>query len=438
MGRFSRRLLVAIAVAVSACAYYDDSLLAPIDGAVESGGGGASGAEPAGAGGAEVSGGTSGNGTSGNGGAGEAGSGSSVGGAAGQAGATQGGSAGNGGAALPACVSKRPPGPPMGSAGSSAGTAGASGAAGEITFDLALRDFDFGETSTTNKAGYDLDGACTACSCQGDTSSRCLLPKLTDGVATTDGTEGEDHGARALFLAASPFLTTISSTGIKQAVDAGEFTVLLRIANYNQQLNDPQVTVAWYVGTKLPKMPAWDGNDAWPIREYAVKNKDVNQPLSVDSNAYVRDGVLVAGPKGPDGTSREVPFQVSADFRVLISGVFVTGKLVPSGSTFSLEEGILAGKWSTDDVLRQMSGLRVFGQQLCPGTDPYLQLATKVCSTADIALFDGSPTDPCTAISIGVSYRATPAKLGPVADQPPPANDCKTPFESAKHGCGAL
>lgn len=432
MGRFSRRLFVASAIAVSACAYYDDSLLAPIDGAVEGragrGGAGRGGAESAGAAGTEGGGTTGGTG----GGAG-VGNGTSVGGASGEAGATTGGAAGSAGAALPACTSRRPPGPPTGAAGM-----GTAGAGGEITFDLALRDFDFGETSPTNKAGYDLDGACTACACQGDTSSRCLLPKLTDGVATTDGTEGEDHGARALFLAASPFLTTISSTGIKQAVDAGDFTVLLRIANYNRLPDDPQVTVSWYVGTKLPKMPAWDGNDAWPIREYAVKNKDVNQPLSVDSNAYVRDGVLVAGPKGADGTSREVPFQVSADFGVLISGVFVTGKLVPSGSSFSLEDGILAGKWSTDDVLRQMSGLRVFGQQLCPGTDPYLQLATKVCSTADIALFDGTPTDPCTAISIGVAYRATPAKLGAVVDQPPPANDCKTPFDTAKHGCGAL
>ena len=120
------------------------------------------------------------------------------------------------------------------------------------------------------------------------------------------------------------------------------------------------------------------------------------------------------------------------------TGVFVTARLVPMAGSYSLEDGVLAGKWSSDDVLKQLSGLRIFGQQLCPGSDPYVQLASKVCSTADIALFDGSPTDPCTAISVGVSYRATPAKLGVVVDQPDPASDCKTPFDPAKHGCSAL
>lgn len=407
---------------MAACAYYDDSLLAPIPGA-EGGAGGGGGASTVG-------------GTAGVAGAGAGAGGDGAGAAgAGVAGAAQSGAggdaAGAAGASAP-CVSRRPPGPP------SAGSSG-QGGAGDVSFVVALRDFDFGETAVT-VAGYDLDGACTNCVCEGDTASRCLLPTPTNQVAITDGPQGEDRGARALFLAAAPFLAEVSSQGIQDAVDAGKFTVVLRISGYNGLPDDPSVSAAWFVGTKLPSPPKWDGTDAWPVRSYGVVDGDIDKPISVDNNAYVRDSILVAGPKGVDGTSREVPFQVSADFLITISSVFVTGRVVkgPADGQFALEDGVLAGKWATDDVLRQLTGLRIFGEQVCPGTQVFEQLAQQVCSTSDIALFDGAPTDPCNAISVGIAFAAAPAQIGGINPEPLPANDCKQPFDSAKDGCGAL
>jgi hypothetical protein len=407
---------VVVAVGVAACGYYDDSLLAPIAGAEAGGGGG--GGEPGGVAGSSA------------GAAGEAVVGGSAGVGAGSS-SGQAGVAGSGGATETFCGSRRPPAPPS--------TSGEAGGAGDVSFVVALRGFDFGETSTT-VAGYDLDGACTNCTCDGDTASRCLLPTPANLVAATDGPQGEDRGGRALFLAAAPLIPSVSSNGIQGAVENGDFTILLKVSGYNGTPDDAEVTVAWFVGTTLDKQPLWDGTDAWPIRSYGVYDGDVNKPASVDNKAYVRDSVLVAGPKGVDGTSREVPFQVSPDFLLKISGVFVTGRIVagPSPGKFGLEDGILAGKWSTDDVLRQLSGLVVFGERVCPGVESFKQIAQQVCSNADVSLFDGTPTDPCDAISIGVAFNASPAQLGPIIPEPTPTEECQPSFDATKHGCGAL
>lgn len=400
----------------SACAYYDDSLLAPLDGGPEPGGGaGGSAAGAAGKAGER-------------GGNGAAGAIAMVGGGGGGA-ASASGSAGGGGTA---CVSRRPPGPPTSAGGGGAG-------ADSISFTVAFRDFDFGEAPTsTVVAGYDLDGACTDCTCTGDTSSRCLPRPGATKAAITDGPQGEDRGARALFQAGAAIFEPISSQGVKKAVDSGQFTVLLRVSGYNGLADDTNVVVAWFVGAGLPAPPKWDGSDEWPVREYGVKNGDVNQPVSVDTAAYVRDHVLVAGPKGVDGTSREVPLQVSADFLLTVSSVFVTGRIVPSGSSYALQDSILAGKWKTEDILRQVSGLSFGGVPICPGTPLYAQIGTTICNSSDVSLFDGTPTDACNAVSLGVTFLATPARIGSVKAQPPPTNACAKPFDPAKDGCSSL
>jgi hypothetical protein len=400
-----------VAVGVAACAYYDDSLLAPIPGSGDEGG---AAGQPAGAGAG-----------------GGAGAPAGQGGAAGTTEAGQAGALGGSSGAGNACVSRRPPGPPASSGGAAGG--------GDLSFVVALRAFDFGEAST-GVFGYDLDGACTNCACEGDTASRCLLPTPVNQVAVTDGPQGEDRGGRAVFLAAAPLIPAVSSNGIQEAVDAGQFTIVLRVSGYNGLPDDPNVTVAWFVGTDLPNKPAWDGTDAWPVRSYGVYDNDVNKPASVDNNAYVRDSVLVAGPKGVDGTSKEVPFQVSQDFLINISGVFVTGRIAPGPTpgTFALEDGILAGKWSANDVLRQLSGLLIFGERVCPSSSSYKQIAQQICSNADVTLFDGAPTDPCNAISVGIAFTAAPAQIGPVNAEPTPVQECKPAFNPETDGCGAL
>lgn len=412
---------VLVVGAFGACTYYDDSLLAPTE-------------EPSGSGG-------SGRGEGGSGAAGNAmipqggAGGTAVAGGGGAAIAGGGGAsptAGSSGGSNPACQLKRPPGKPSVAAGGAAGAAGG----GDRDFTVAFREFDFGESTETT--GYDLDGACTGCTCQGDTTARCLLPAMPTPGAAKDGLEGEDHGAKALLTKFSVLRPDVSSKGITKATENGDSTVLIRISGYNGLADDPSVRVAWYTANKLGKKPAWDGNDVWPVRAYGVMENNPDKPVYVDENGYVAGFVVVGGPKGPDKTSREVPLQISEDFGVKVTGAYLTGTITPSGTSFSLEKGTVAGKWGVEDVLRQLGSIKLGGVGICPDTPLYATIGKEVCAAADIGLVDtGSPTDPCNAISVGIGFRAEPAKLGIVAGQDPPMPACAPPFDPLKDGCGS-
>jgi hypothetical protein len=112
-----------------------------------------------------------------------------------------------------------------------------------------------------------------------------------------------------------------------------------------------------------------------------------------------------------------------------LSGSIVTAHLVQTQGGWSLQDGLLAGRWSTRKLLTSLSALTdpfMSSQYLC-GTDPtYGSLKTQICAAADLTTdpkLDRTGA-PCSALSVAFGFTAMPARLGEVYDKGPMVMGC--------------
>jgi hypothetical protein len=265
--------------------------------------------------------------------------------------------------------------------------------------------------------GYDLDGVCT---CPGPPS--CVAPPGVE--VTCDGDGGTDRAGSAL-------LETLAQLGESKgnpsgSVRAGGKNVLLRLRNYNGGLDDTSVELAAYLshGTEgiqggKPKVPAFDGSDVWTVDPLSLAGGAAPPyvPLTVDTNAYVSGGTLVA--------EVDVPLPLGLDLKV--RGGVLTAKLLRDGASYRLD-GIVVGRYPTGDFLTHLDVLRdPFNDSgLCGTSRLYADIKATICARVDIAADrtkDGTSA-PCDSLGVALLFTAGPATLGAVFQRPPPARGC--------------
>ena len=494
-----RSLLVPALAVLAACSYYDNTLLkfSPDDvGAAGStgmgtgGGSGTSGQAGQGGSGGQGgggSGGASGAGASGGaqgGAAGSAGSGGESGasgsaGSAGSAGtAGSAGSAGNAGSAGGplACNRVTLPPRPVGTAGSggsagsgasgkagasgmgagsagtnggSAGVSGGGGVAGTGTgaggtdgfpgfpaegLVFAMRTLDFAENQKPEEStlGFDLDGACTCLDTQVETCTT-LKPR----AALCDGPGGRDNSFPRLYKDLISFGFADSSTAITQDLDAGRYTILLRLQNYNGLPDDNDVKLSFYVGGDCPS-PAWDGNDQWTVLSTSVTDGDLDKPRVVDASAYVTGGVLVASIPTFDENDDRVIVQLNDKFAVALTGAVIVAKIESLLGRWRITQGTLSGRWRDKDFFEYFSTFRAALEQPTQCTDSvfYPQIKSTFCNYADVSGSIGDVTGACSAMSIATRFTAQVAGLGAIQQVvPTPPSTCPPATNPATDSC---
>lgn len=368
-----------------------------------------------------------------------------------------------------------------GAGGSDAGGGGGGGAAGcqhasypdppaqsdpgvnDVQFVLAARSLDFGETDDAAgpQIGYDLDDRCT---CQGE-GSNCIEPDWAT-EDNCDGPQGRDNAWAKLFHSASLFDASLSSANFAAQVDAGDFTMLVRVWDYNGEPNDDQVTVAIYASPGFGKdpcngpsaLPSWVGHDRWPVMHTALNGTggagggwptggcggghgvppgyDLDDPRWLDVNAYVNQGVMVASlPNSEILLSGD-----DSSAKVKLTVAFMTGtlELNPSTLQWEIRDGLLAGRWEINALLATLGSLVTgAGEALCTDHLLYQPIKTAVCSFPDVTAGISGPTAPCNAISFGMAFEAYEAELGVVffpTQQPP---TCPPETDPANDECGS-
>jgi hypothetical protein len=362
-----------------------------------------------------------------------------------------------------------------GSGGTSTSTGGAAGATGgggnpcghvqvpappassdqgsDMELLVAMRELDLGESRLSDGplVGFDLDALCT---CAGEGAS-CNRPSWADAVVC-DGPEGRDNAAAQLFQAASVFAPQLASSSFTAQIGSGRFSLLFRVRNYNGQPNDEQVTVAFFASpgrdknTCMPQgQPNWDGSDSWPIASTSLEpptgqggaggggcgapGYDFETPRFVDAEAYVSDGVLVAAPD-------ELLFYFTTGnsiAEVHLTAPQLSARIAQGGSGFTLEEGVIAGRWPVEELRLSFVALANGGQRLCTDDAFYGNIRTAVCDHADIASELSGPTTPCDAVSFGIGFRAEPALLGPVWEPPMPMSTCPPGTDPVEDSCAS-
>jgi hypothetical protein len=149
--------------------------------------------------------------------------------------------------------------------------------------------------------------------------------------------------------------------------------------------------------------------------------------VAYDLNAYVTDYTLVAN-------ISDMPLAIGAAtgeglITIDLTGGLVVAKLAPSGNTFEVTSGVVAGRWETRKLLTAMQVLHDpfdFDAALC-GTDTiYGILKDRICGIQDIAsnVLDDGKGAPCNALSLSFGFTSAPAKYGAVFAPPSSGFGC--------------
>lgn len=314
-------------------------------------------------------------------------------------------------------------------------------AGGSLDFVSALYTMDVGESQPpgTLNIGLDLDKTCT---CEGEPTS-CANPSwIPKGKVYCDGLDGRDNGFARLFALFSLALGmgNFGSPRFTQRAQHGDWSLLIRVRGYNGLPDDDQVEVSVYPTTGFAgtgMSPNWDGNDAWPIPSSSVSDgktgkPDLDSPIATDANAWVTNGTVVASLKAADLL---LGAETSRVLITLTAGV-VMGKLTKGPKGYQIDDGIIAARWKTSDAFAALGTfINSKGDPFCTDDFYYSGAKTQLCSLVDIRSTLGGPTDPCDALSLGISFTAQPAKLGVLVPPAPPGDTCAPAVDPANDAC---
>ncbi|HEX4335748.1 MAG TPA: hypothetical protein VH062_07520 [Polyangiaceae bacterium] len=300
-----------------------------------------------------------------------------------------------------------------------------------VQSDIDLGDVD---TTTTNPSpmnylaiGYDLDKLCDRTATTALTMPGCTLPKGSLGII--DGPNGQDNSMGALIQLVHERIPNFSSVVYSQQLQNGAANAVLHVTGYNGTPDDDQVRLEALVSARFDALqpgatPKWDGTDVWPIASDSVSNNNLKQPKNVDNNAYISGGKLV-GTLGDSGfrllIGLTAAFKVNLSLQLHAAFLVCDVKALDAASTnFTLKNCTLAGRWTTDQLLKQVwhfpDPLDLTNPKpLCTNSTSYSIFKTAICQSADITSSGtAGPTDPCDAISFGVNFNTEPALLGDV------------------------
>jgi hypothetical protein len=301
---------------------------------------------------------------------------------------------------------------------------------------MAVKLLDFGIAKGAAVPGFNLDHACSS-----SVATSTCATKIDEATFDTYGKDKNDrgldnsgYGLIAYISYLGPSFTPVS---INDRLAAGEYGVVLRLAEWNGTSEDESVIVeifpaigAWNHpdgGALTPgAKPAFASDDQW-MRDRRFQNV-VDASRIKSANAWVTGGQLVASFQ-----SVTLPISVPDDKKpldVIIQESYLGGALVPDGTSWRLKDATLGGRWRTSDILGQVrtiyikNTLGLNNVVLCDpklAPDVYGAVKKEVCDGRDIrsASADDGKNLPCDSFSAGILVDTYAVAVpGPFADLP--------------------
>lgn len=226
-----------------------------------------------------------------------------------------------------------------------------------------------------------------------------------------DGTDGIDNAFGKGILSALSLVIDNPSVEVNDQIDAGSFTVMLKLDKLGTADNYSGINASLYGGGDLGAEPKWDGTDEWPVLAELLEGGDINKPKVKFTDSYVADRTWVGKAK-------------SFDLAVDVQGVSLSLAINNAIITMDLDadnkgakNGIIAGVLNTDELMESIQSLAPkFG--LCGDElEQFQPILDQLAQSSDI-LSDGSqdPSKVCDGISIGLGFDAKAVQLGEVAE----------------------
>lgn len=301
---------------------------------------------------------------------------------------------------------------------------------------MAMNLLDFGIDKSAAPSGFNLDHACSP-TVATSTCATSIDEETYKKYAKDRDDKGQDNAGFGLLGYLSYLGDAFKASSINERLAAGQFGVVARLASWNGTPEDDDVIVeifpaigVWDVSDAgvhtAGGKPAFKATDEW-MRDRRFQNV-VDASKIKSANAWVTGGRLVASFQ-----SVTLPVTVPDDPKpldVILLEAFITGTLVPDGTSWRLDQGVLGGRWRTADMLGQVRTIYIKDTAglknivLCDPNLPisiYAPVKKEVCDGRDLrsASREDGKNMPCDAISAGVKMTTYAVdNAGPFADLP--------------------
>lgn len=298
------------------------------------------------------------------------------------------------------CAHKRWPEPPR------------SGGTGDIGVRFAAASAITFEPAGKPRPGFDLD---ERCSCP--ESQSCIGSKPGEPC---DPEAGTDNVAAELFRDIATLLPSgrLDESGLKTALQRGRFGILFRLDGWNGEDEDDVVRLS--VLNAFDVVPAdaganLDGTDTWVVDESSLIG---GVPVNAAQKAYVSSGILVASfprllakLRVPSQNDRWVLVPIT------MTSAQLTARIARDGAGFVLTNGEIGGRLPIDSVFEAVASA---GGCLDEKNIFAKQIKDNLCFRRDIMLDPAKDSrgERCDAISAGLAFEATAAKIADDAGRP--------------------
>ncbi len=271
---------------------------------------------------------------------------------------------------------------------------------------FAAKEIRFSSESRAGSPVYDLNDRCV---CPAGIPGKGTCAK--DAAPTCDDpVSGADNSASDLFRSFALFdKVSLSDVEATKAIERGEFSILVRIDEYNGGANDGRVSVSLYSALRVdrdggvadggPVAPTFASDERWVADRTFLVGAPATAPKFFDSKAYVTDGTLVAA-----FPEIELAIVMARLGRVRFSSTDVH-LIIQLGEGGSPKSAQLVGRVRMRSIL-DVGGILGW----CPGMPQYIAVA-EACKSADVnAASDDTGEAPCDALSSAFQFVLVPTQ----------------------------
>jgi hypothetical protein len=284
---------------------------------------------------------------------------------------------------------------------------------------MAVKLLDFGIDTAAGAPGFNLDHTCSPSVATSSCATK-IDEATFDKYGKDKNAQGVDNSGFGLLAYLSYLGTAFAPVSINDRLAAGEYGIVIRLANWNGTSEDDDVIVEIFPaiglwnhpdgGALTPgATPKFTADDQWR-RDRRFQNV-VDASTIKSASAWVTGGRLVASFQRVT-----LPISVPDDTKpldVIMQEGYLLGSIVPDGTSYRIKDAVVGGRWRTADMLGQVRTIYVkntAGLQnviLCDPNlafDVYGAVKKEVCDGRDIrgSSLDDGKSLPCDSFSAGL------------------------------------
>lgn len=281
--------------------------------------------------------------------------------------------------------------------------------------------FGEGNSGQWKKFGFNVDGLVSS------TASQDVCKPNANAAPFTpypDGDDGIDNSFGKNLLPQIVSLYPNWVTDINNGIKAGTFDVLMKMECLPPMGDVAQFTTKLFGGTKLGKVPKFDGTEKWPVAPELLSDlMDPDSSVIRFEKSSVKGSTFDTGSKETFILTVPVMTQTkSTSIKLTLYSARTT--MILSADRKSATGGMIGGVLNTEEFVAEIKKIGAL-LGLCDGS-LFTNLVNSVRQASDI-MADGTqdPNKTCDGISMGLGFEMKEVLLGEIGPPTPVGMTCQ-------------